>query len=346
MKIGILTFYSCDNYGAVLQAYALATYIRAKGHEVKFIQHDLKEIPVLKRKTSIGKTLKSKLINLLTKHERAKRKEAFSQFVEKHLTQELYNESFDKIIIGSDQVWNLNLTQNDLFYLGTQFKCEVSAYAASCGNYKALSEEQKKILAVNLDRLKYISIREPETAERMRQDVKKEISVVLDPTLLVTNDVFQEAETTVNVHGRYVLIYDCIDNTVFQFAQNIASQLNAKIIALSCCVRAKNFCKTFQAANMGEFLWLFSHAECIVTTSFHGCAISLSYQKSFYAMNFNELTTSRMRELLESVGLHDRYVKPTDCNITYSPIEYKEVNEKLQTLRTSSASYLLNVLEE
>lgn len=41
MKIGILTFYSPDNYGAALQAYCLAHYIQSKGHEVKFIKHEL-----------------------------------------------------------------------------------------------------------------------------------------------------------------------------------------------------------------------------------------------------------------------------------------------------------------
>ena len=42
MKIGILTFYNCDNYGALLQAYSLASYIRNQGYEVRFLEHELK----------------------------------------------------------------------------------------------------------------------------------------------------------------------------------------------------------------------------------------------------------------------------------------------------------------
>lgn len=344
MKIGILTFYSCDNYGAVLQAYSLATYIRKMGHEVKLIKHELKTKPLERSNPSLVSNLKHNIVGFLTQSDRRKRTEVFCQFVKEQFSQEEYNESFDKIIIGSDQVWNLNLTQDDLFYLGKHFKCEVSSYAASCGNYGALSQGQKQLLASNLLGLKCISVREAETAAKMRQAMARDISVVVDPTLLVDNDVFVEIEKPVCVNGRYVLIYDCMSKDVFNFAKNMAIQLDAKLVALSCCVRARNLCRTYQAATIGEFLWLFAHAECIVTTSFHGCAISLSYQKDFYAMNFNEQTTSRMRELLASVGLQDRYKKPFGSDVSFAPIDYKSVNQKLSSLRGLSRFYLQKTL--
>lgn len=344
MKIGILTFYSCDNYGAVLQAYSLAAYIKRMGHEVKLIKHELKTKPLERSNPSLVSKLKHNIVGFLTQSDRRKRTEVFCQFVKEQFSQEEYNESFDKIIIGSDQVWNLNLTQDDLFYLGKHFKCEVSSYAASCGNYDALSQGQKQLLATNLLGLKCISVREAETAAMIRQTISKDVSVVVDPTLLVDNDVFVKIEKTVGVRKRYVLIYDCMNKDVFCFAKNIALQLNAQLIALSCCVRARNHCRTYQAASIGEFLWLFAHAECIVTTSFHGCAISLSYQKDFYAMNFNEQTTSRMRELLVSVGLKDRYKKPSGNDVSFAPIDYKSVNQKLSSLRGISRSYLQKTL--
>ena len=39
MKIAIITFHCVLNYGAVLQAYALSTFLKKEGHEPIFIQY-------------------------------------------------------------------------------------------------------------------------------------------------------------------------------------------------------------------------------------------------------------------------------------------------------------------
>lgn len=345
MKIGILTFYNCDNYGALLQAYSLSSYILNQGYEVRFIKHELNHDAPMRKKQGLLAWLKSRLINLLIRNEKERRNNAFSTFVEHNFPEEKYNRIFDKVIIGSDQVWNMNLTHNDLYYLGTEFDCEVSSYAASCGKYSSMSTEQKHQIVNNLQKFKNISVREQQTAKLLQPELKQPVSLVLDPTLLVENSVFSRIEQQVNVKGKFVLIYDCMDKATYLFAKNIAKRLNAKVIALSCCVRAKTYCKSFQAASVEEFLWLFSHAECVVTTSFHGCAISLSYNKDFYAINFNEETTCRMKELLESVGLMSRYVKVTDSDIVYESIDYTQVNGKLSALREKSVSYLNKILK-
>ena len=39
MKIGILTYHRAHNYGAMLQAYALRTFLREQGHQVEFVDY-------------------------------------------------------------------------------------------------------------------------------------------------------------------------------------------------------------------------------------------------------------------------------------------------------------------
>lgn len=39
MKLGILTFHSAHNYGAVLQAYGLQEYLKQHGHDVYVIDY-------------------------------------------------------------------------------------------------------------------------------------------------------------------------------------------------------------------------------------------------------------------------------------------------------------------
>ena len=43
MKIGILTFHHTANYGAVLQSFALSTFIRSLGHDVEIIDYRPRE---------------------------------------------------------------------------------------------------------------------------------------------------------------------------------------------------------------------------------------------------------------------------------------------------------------
>ena len=39
MKIGILTYHRAENYGALLQAYALRTFLQQSGDDVSFIDY-------------------------------------------------------------------------------------------------------------------------------------------------------------------------------------------------------------------------------------------------------------------------------------------------------------------
>lgn len=47
MKIGILTFHRAHNYGAVLQAYALVTYLKNIGHDAEIVDYRPESIELL-----------------------------------------------------------------------------------------------------------------------------------------------------------------------------------------------------------------------------------------------------------------------------------------------------------
>lgn len=342
MKVGILTFYSTNNYGATLQAYCLANYILSKGHEVKFIKHDISKSETTQVNNSTISRLKNILVSIIMDKPVRRRQQNFKAFANRYFEEEEYNDTFDKIIIGSDQVWNLNLTQNDLYYFGRDFKCATYSYAASCGNIKSFSEHQIEQLRINLHSLIKIAVREKETQLGLEKLLGRPVVQTLDPTLLVDNAVLANIEET-GIKGKYILIYDCMNKEIYHFACSLAKQIRAKVVALSVGVKLRTMCKSFQTANIGMFLKMFSGAECIVTTSFHGCAISLSYNKDFYAINFDEQTTSRMRELLQSIGLIKRYVSPKE-RLIFSSIDYTHINNILTTMRMASREYLDNLL--
>ena len=112
MKIGVTTFQWSDNYGAVLQAYALQSFLQQRGHEVEIVDYRKD------RKRTIFHTFLAKTPSAcLRKWHAAYKTYLFDQFRRKHLnltqtpfysSQDLgaIRDRYDMLITGSDQVWN------------------------------------------------------------------------------------------------------------------------------------------------------------------------------------------------------------------------------------------------
>ena len=105
-KIGILTFHASSNYGAFLQTYALSTILKRRGCDVKIINLEL-EKKDLSIKTLIFyywsylkfKYARKRFLNLTQKYQS-------SQDLKNNLP------DCDLYIVGSDQVWNPNITKS------------------------------------------------------------------------------------------------------------------------------------------------------------------------------------------------------------------------------------------
>ena len=68
MTIGILTYHRAHNYGAMLQAYALKTYLQENGHQVDFIDYwpDSHKKQYTLIKPIRGKNTYYKLLNIVS----------------------------------------------------------------------------------------------------------------------------------------------------------------------------------------------------------------------------------------------------------------------------------------
>ena len=111
MKVGIITYHNAANYGAVLQATALADTIEntIKNSDVEIIDFT----PVVVRKKDI-KVILSKAMDLLRR--KKKGGSPFWAFLTaNNKVSEKYDEAFDlrklnarydAFVVGSDQVWN------------------------------------------------------------------------------------------------------------------------------------------------------------------------------------------------------------------------------------------------
>lgn len=358
MKIGILTFHCAINFGAVLQAFGLSQYLRSLGHDVSVIDYrpDYLVKPYhlfySKRINGVSRSRKLRFFFLLREISslliRYKRERLFSRFVNDYLhlsplrLEDKAND-FDAFVFGSDQIWNSWITQSDAVFWGNASAFEGKkriAYAASAGSVKALEEN----VISNLKRFDAISVREKSLADYLNTFTKKNIQTVLDPVLLAGKDVFSAIATT--KQRPPFLLYFTLDGDVKLrlIAEKLAKNRNLELIE----VMSSNTCFTKgnvkHVLSVNDFLGLFINADLVVTKSFHGMAFSILFEREFFVYYDGQEVPERMHNLLYTLGLGNHLVNIDEPPTTSSPIDWQQVNEKLEQMRISSRQFLNEAL--
>lgn len=341
MNIGILTFHKTDNYGAMLQAYALSAYLENKRHTVCFIDYCPEYVykKLFNKKTFTGKC-KDQIKHIVCKSIFDEKNHKFKSFVKKYfklMPVDIVSD-LDMVFIGSDQVWAPRLTNYDSYYLGGRINNKkIVSYAASCGNVSNLDDRTKSLYIQYLSKLKYISVRENSARKILNDLLERDCYLNIDPTLLVDNSLFENIQILPNKKS-YIFVYDATNPDVLEFAKKLAAKLNKEVVALSCDIAIKNKDVLIQSASVEEFLGYVANSDIVVSTSFHGCALAISYHKNLYCINTGAIA-SRSKELLETLSISDRYVN-IDDDIDPTPIDYVKLDVILNKLKVSSMQYI------
>ena len=351
MKIGILTFHYAHNYGAMLQAYALTTYLNNQGFDAEIIDYRLHYIyrnherygiigyyKWLHEKNNILfaflKTLKSyfKHRNKPTQWHR------FEDFLNNILTKtiRLYNPTdihdYKYIVCGSDQIWNTTLTggENNVYWgNGIDKKINMISYAASTGSDKLNIPRVK--LHEKLKRFKSISVREMDLCDWLNtNNILAEC--VIDPVFLLTKHQWKDLVKSYSKEqtlSNYLLIYAFQEDfLIYQIAQNIAKQKNLKIIRL-CYNKRKDLndfsCVQVDTCGPIEFINYFMNASYICTNSFHGVAFSILFNKQFYSVSPKKYS-NRVTSILNKFNLADRQINNIESIDLNTCIDYTEKN--------------------
>lgn len=324
MKIGILTFHAAHNYGAVLQCYALQSYLCSKGHDVSII--DYRQTYLLQcydwfnyktmAKSFFQFDLFRKIKQIRTKKLRY---DAFKKFIHKHErlapVTTIQETPYDCIIIGSDQVWNTKLTNGyDNYYWGNfekPKKTKVISYAASLESLWPESDD--KMVAGLLNAFEKISTREEIVANKIRRLLpNKRVETVVDPTLLLDKETWAKISEEPTVHGRYVLYYQVRQSQLGkELAEKVANQKGIKVVVLSANASLYNTPECY-AASPALFLGLIKNADFIVSSSFHGTVFSIIFEKPFISVS-NMTKDTRVSQLLNDLNLSNRLLD--DSNI-------------------------------
>ncbi len=356
MKTGILTFHCACNYGAVLQCYALKTYIASLGHDVSVIDYRPKAIADGYKWLDIrrfwGRTpsrfIEKTRAELKVITSRRARYTRFAEFVASrlNLSPRVFEadssvlQDYDLIIVGSDQVWNTAITRGyDPLYWGEfkRAKAKLISYAASMED-GAIDEKEVSARLRNFDR---VSVREFSLAERLTPLVGSgEVADVVDPTLLLGRDKWDELQGR-GIDGDYLLFYQVRRSPeAYKAAEDLAKKKGLRFICVSAKPELENS-PELAAASVEDFVTAFRNASYIVTTSFHGTAFSLIYEKDFISYEVEDGKGSRQRDLLVAVGLEDRITSSPEG---LEPISWEDVRERLSVLTANSKSFINSCL--
>lgn len=301
MKIGILTFHWATNYGAVMQCFALQTYLEQQGHTVEVVDYKPR-----RNDDSLYSFIRCrKFLHLKTYMEYRKKESALVSFRKEKLKQtvRLYSYSeiheiligFDAIISGSDQVLNPSFlmhgegrdVESPTYFLGFPFKGRKIGYALSFG---CVSYPQKELAVASkyMVGFDFISVREKTGVDIVASMGRNDAVVVPDPTLLMGSKFYDQLAEQSSLKYNQPYIYSF-------FIRHISERkpaINAQFTDHNVLWNNDDTDYTMQG-------WLskIKNAKFVITDSFHCMVMCMKLHTPFAVIT----------EKKGNVGMNDRF---------------------------------------
>lgn len=338
--VGIITFHRALNYGAVLQAYALQQKLQQMGLDNELIDYRCEAIQKAHR---IRFTWKNPMGYFIKK----KTEKAFHQFLEEKCKMSAPLEAgstpsgYEACIAGSDQIWNQKLSGGDLAYYLKDVSAKKYSYAASMGGYMF---EKGNTSYEYLRDFSGLSMREQSGAVYIGDLLNKEVSVHIDPVMLLTADQWKKIAKHRKL-GNYILLYMIgYKREVVEEAKRLSKLRGLPVFWLSDSVRRIPGVRQQRCCSPEEFIGMFADSTCIVTNSFHGTAFSILFEKEFYsAAKVDGVLNTRVGYLLQWTGLKECTTQNIGKKI--QP-DWNLVQELLEQKRQDADEYLFKLLKK
>jgi len=371
MKIGILTFHFADNYGAVLQTYALQSYLQQMGHEVHVIDYrpdymthgGRLRLPMSKRDLKIdAQIMFVRWANLRGRWGGSRLTQSFADFrrARFQLSQKQASSlgdlraldfDYDAYICGSDQIWNPPLrTGVDPAYYAAFAKagCRRIAYAASFGRSDIEPEYHSEIGRL-LGGMDSISIREESGVVLTERLSQKKAFWAPDPTLLL-----DEYEGLCVSPGREPYVFTYVlrgDDLVGGIQKQVAMQLGLPSYVPYVPQQRWRISAQQVCLSPAEWLGNIREANFVVTNSFHGTIFCILFRKPFIAVSLKgqkQSLSDRLISLLKRLQLQERFVtehrEDQIRELMQREIDWGKPIKLLQTWRTETRSFLQQAL--
>lgn len=344
--VGIIGFWSANNYGSVITYYALKKVVEHMGYSVGMI-----ELP-LEFNDTLGDMMSRRFID---KH----------YYTTGRLSKNLYrqlNEKFSTFLIGSDQVWNPVYVNSYGYYMFMDFVADNRkkiAYAASIGKEQFdLPFQKRQEVAYYLNKFHAVSVREDKAVDTCKEYLNYDYAVhVLDPVWLCSNEDYDEIikDASFKEDGDFVFSY-ILDPTAdkkeaLEYAVRKLGLKHYNIADVRRKVKEGDIVidNTIPEASMEDWLYCLKKCKFVVTDSHHGIVFALIFNKPFICFANPSRTMSRFTSLFKLFEIEDRLVySPKDImanEFYFSAVDYDKINKIARIEKDKSYNWLYSALK-
>lgn len=328
-KVGILTYWGVPNYGAWAQAYTL--------------NNALKQI--------VGNKAEVVHINYLCDYhwdyyyknnERLYNSFSYSwneiPHTEKLEAASLEKTFFDIIITGSDAIWEFSVPEmgNDCHLIGNDLNTDkLVSYAASFGVTSESSELEPWVITglKKYDNVMVRDVHSKDVINRLNLDIKADI--VVDPVLLW--NFKNDEKIKLPKYEKYFVVYGIDFSDEFkQNVQKLAGEKGCKLISVGFVNDWCDMSLKMIELRGPEWIGMFKNAECVITSTFHGLMVGLSFEKNikFYQAEYVKNRSQTLKEKLNIPDHTQDFEKDIDYSYT-TPVLNKMREDSLNLLKKS-----------
>lgn len=369
-KIAIMTWLYNGNYGTLLQAYALHTFVKNAGYEVENINYrsslktKLKNWIVNKNSPAlfIGK-FKDKF-SKIDSAANEKRNKNFSDFLKSNIKLTEFASSpeefvrfgngYDAFICGSDQIWSPYLMNPPYFLSFVPDNKPKIAYAPSFG-VTSTSAKKEKMICDFVKRFNYVSVREKQGSDFLKRITGKDYPVMVDPTMLLERKDWEKFISDRIENEKYIFCYMLTYNQKYVNAiKEYADKNKLKVILIKNDTGFESTGFTIvEDAGPQQWLNYIKFAENVFTDSFHGAIFSVIFHKELvlfkrFCDKSGASQNSRIYTLTEMLDIKDRIADESNLDKigNMNAVDFELTDSIIQAEANRSKNWLLNALEK
>jgi len=263
-----------------------------------------------------------------------------------HVDAMLSEGRYDRLVCGSDQVWliNGNLPFDRTYFLGVGQGVSLRrvSYAPSAGNIESYGADSERVREL-VHQLNAVSVRDQNTLKLINDLGVNGVQRVVDPSLL--------ADFTPMIGPRpydrdYIAVVGGTNPATERLVRATADRRKLAVVAVGTQCSSADTEKRFVDA--GDWVTWLAHARGVITSLFHGAAVSIALRRPFLAIDAGG-RAFKLTDLLDRFGLGDNFLSVRDAEYPvddrWLDMNYDQVETVIQVDVKSSREFLRGALD-